>query len=96
MAGGAPGPISPQGIEFSDPATGVIITLGDGESVKPGAEKKMDAIVEGCMAAAKSDLAFLKHALSSLESGKDLSAEELAALQSILGGNTYWRFMKML
>ncbi|MCI0504166.1 hypothetical protein L0Y65_05665 [Candidatus Micrarchaeota archaeon] len=96
MASGAPDPISPMGVEFRSPASGKTITLGDGETAKPGAEKKIESIILECVTVAKSDLALLKKAQSALEAGREPDADTLKNLKSILGGNSYWRFIRTL
>jgi hypothetical protein len=97
MTGGASDPISPAGVRFVHPGTGATITINPGEAAaKGGANVKIDRIVQGCITAAESDLALLRQSREVLESGGTPSADNMSGLKDILGGNSYWRFLKSL
>ncbi len=92
MAGGRQDELSGAGVRFKGPSSEVV--LKSGEADDPGSKGKIDAIVEGCMAAAKDDLEFLRRTLKSLKDPQPLPGKDAARLKDILEKNTYWRFLE--
>jgi len=94
IASGKQDELSGMGLLFEIPESKVRIELADGESKKPGAEKKITAIVDACVKAAKSDLAALKEAQSAMEKKGSLAGAQLDGIAPILDRGTYWRYFQ--
>lgn len=91
MAGGRQDELSGAGVRFKSPSSEII--LKSGEADDPASKVKIDAILDGCLTAARDDLALLKRA-QKMKDPSSLSPDDLARLKDILEKNTYWRFLE--
>ena len=94
MAGGRQDELSGSGVHFRNMSSKSEVILESGEADRAEAKGKIDAIVEGCVAAARDDMKFLKSALKNIKEDRTLNDADLSKLKDILQGNTYWRFLE--
>jgi hypothetical protein len=93
MAGGREDELSGSGVDFRVPQRKLEINLAAGEAEKKSSTKKIERIISECKTLAQEDLVFLEKTLKKLRSS-ELDPPEISQLKSILGNNTYWRYLE--
>ncbi len=94
MAGSAQPEGVKGGVVFRTPGSGTVITLERGEAELRESESKIKRIVEGCIAAAKEDFAFLEATLQNVNDKSSITDSEYKRLDEIFRYNTYWRLLE--
>ncbi len=96
MAGGKKDELGASGVVFrslADPSK-IEVSLESGEASREEARGKIERIVQGCITAARADLAFLRSVKKALDTGAQIPQADLAKARNILDNNTYWRLIE--